>query len=625
MDADALLDDVAPGRLVAQRYRLRSPVGHGAAGAAWLATDEDRDRDVTVQRLRSTAGLAPGVAEQQRGRSVLHGRTAAQLRDDHAVAVLDVAVDDGDPWLVTEHLPGRDLADVVASSHVLPVAQVAQIGAQVADAMVSAHAAGILHRGITPATVLVGQGGDTDGMVRITDLGLDRERDELAVTDPGLLRGTPAYLAPEVARGQEPTPASDVHALGATLFACLEGTPPYGLDDDAEVLRHRVATGRHRTPTRAVVLEPVLLGMLDADPARRPTMAAVRDELASIAAGRRRQPADVLTARTHLTPISFAVVGIAAGVRAAAAADGGRTADPTAAAAADASADTTELVAAGPDTTELVAAPAAVAAHGRRRTVLRRPAAVAAAVAAVTVAAAAAYLVARASSPAPAAGASTSTATTAPATSAVAPLTAAESEQAVRTLVSRLPADPAGALASAGPVLRAVGVAALRDYLAGVTAVALQKVVAQDGGTVSAGLVLTLSDGTTRTEQVTFTVTRPVSTTPAAASALVVDSVPLAALVSAGPPPTNPATPTTTRVTNAPTTRARATTTTVAPVAPVAPPVRSTAPAPAPATTGPTTGPTTTVAPTTPTTAGPPAPTSSTAPTTTAGVATSAS
>lgn len=560
VDVDRPEGDAGPGDLVAQRYRLRTPLAHGATGETWLATDEDLERDVEVQRVTSTAGLEPGVAAQLRRRALRQGRAAAGLHHAHAVAVLDVAVDDGDPWLVTEHFPCRDLAGIVASHHVLPVAQVAQIGAQLADALVDVHAAGILHRGITPATVLVGEGGGTDGLVRIADLGLDRG--EPTGTGSHLIRGTAAYVAPEVARGGRPTAASDVHALGATLFACLEGAPPHGLDDDADLLRHRIATDRHRAPTRAVALEPILLAMLDPDPAGRPGMADVRDELASIAAGRRRHPADVLTDRTHLVPISFAVVGIAAGVSTAAGAGDGGVTEMRAVAGA----------------TTVVAVPAPPTPSPRGGPVLRRRAAVAAALAAVATAGVAAYLAATSSAPAPAAGAATTAAvTTATATPAattaatVAPPTAAESEQAVRALVSLLPADPGGALASAGPTLQAVGPVALHDYLAGVAAVTLEAVTARDGGTVTAGLVLATSDGRTRTEPVTFSVTRPT-----AAARFVVDSAPLAALVAAGGPATDRAAPATTTTTVAAprsTTPARAT-------ASPAPPVRRSTPAP---------------------------------------------
>jgi serine/threonine protein kinase len=202
-----------------------------------------------------------------------------------------------------EYLPSRSLAQVLFDDGSLPPDPVAQIGAQVADALAAAHAAGIVHRDVKPANVLVGQSGDVEGLVKITDFGISHAIGDVTLTQTGLITGTPAFLAPEVAQGTEMTEASDVFSLGATLYTCLEGQPPFGRDDNALRLLHRVAGGSVRPPIRAGALTASLMAMLTDDPATRPTMAQVRDRLARLAAGRDGDPTTVLLARTDLHPL----------------------------------------------------------------------------------------------------------------------------------------------------------------------------------------------------------------------------------------------------------------------------------------------------------------------------------
>jgi serine/threonine protein kinase len=290
-----------PGHLVAQRYRLLARIGGGGMGAVWLATDELLGRQVAVKQVLPPTGRDPAAAEQQRQRALREGRIAARLSHPHTIAVYDVALDEaGSPWLVMEYLPSRSLAEVLHEDGVLRVDQVAQIGAQVADAMAATHAAGIVHRDIKPANVLIGQGTNIEGLVKITDFGISHASGDVTLTQTGQITGTPAFLAPEVAQGAEMTEQSDVFSLGATLYTCLEGQPPFGMDDNALRLLHRVAAGDLTPPRRAGSMSGPLTRMLAADPAQRPTMAQVRDELVRLAAGRDGDPTTVLMARTKL-------------------------------------------------------------------------------------------------------------------------------------------------------------------------------------------------------------------------------------------------------------------------------------------------------------------------------------
>lgn len=274
---------VGPDHLVAGRYRLDSKLGGGGMGAVWLARDNRLGRDVAVKQVISTADLAPDEAEELRRRALREGRAAAQLSHEHAISMYDVALHYGEPWLVMEHLPSRSLAQVMNDIDTLPPFIVAQIGANVADALTTAHAAGIVHRDVKPGNILIAERGRNAGIVKISDFGIARARGD---DDPdGVVIGTPAYFAPEVARGKDPTEASDVFSLGATLYTAVEGAPPFGFEPDSIALLHRVARGEITMPTRTGPLTDTLLELLQPDPARRPTMAEARDMLTAVVLG----------------------------------------------------------------------------------------------------------------------------------------------------------------------------------------------------------------------------------------------------------------------------------------------------------------------------------------------------
>jgi serine/threonine protein kinase len=290
-----------PGRLVAGRYRLQSQLGEGGMGTVWLARDELLGRQVAIKQVLTQVGVSTAESDQQRQRALREGRIAARLSHPHAISVYDVALESGQPWLVMEYLPSRSLATVLTEDGVLRADQVAQIGAQVADALAATHAAGIVHRDVKPANILIGQGGRIEGLVKITDFGISHASGDVTLTQTGQITGTPAFLAPEVAQGREMTDASDVFSLGATLYTCIEGQPPFGMEENALAMLHRVAGGEVVPPQRAGSLTAPLLRMLAADPADRPTMPEVRDELAGLAAGRDGDTTTVLLARTDLS------------------------------------------------------------------------------------------------------------------------------------------------------------------------------------------------------------------------------------------------------------------------------------------------------------------------------------
>ena len=270
---------------IGNRYRLEQRIGAGAMGAVWRGTDELLNRTVAVKELLAAAEpptIAGGDAlEEARQRLMREGRIGARLQHPHVISMFDVVVHDDRPWLVMEYLPSDSLATVVRQKGPLLPVRVAAIGRDVADGLAAAHAAGVVHRDVKPGNVLIG----TDGRVKLTDFGVSRAVDDVQLTRTGLIAGTPAFLAPEIAQGRTPTAASDVFALGATLYAAVEGAPPFGLDDNAYALLHKVATETPHAPEHAGPLTPVLLRLLAVDPTARPSASQARDLLAAVAAG----------------------------------------------------------------------------------------------------------------------------------------------------------------------------------------------------------------------------------------------------------------------------------------------------------------------------------------------------
>ena len=247
-------------------------------GVVWQARDERLQRLVAVKQLLLQPDLSPRATEEARLRAMREARIAARLQHPNAIVVYDVAEYDGEPCLVMEYLPSRSLAAVLAERRCLPVTEVASIGKQVASALAAAHAAHIVHRDVKPGNILITEG----GTAKITDFGVSRAAGDITITQTGMMAGTPAYLAPEVARGQVPTPASDVFSLGATLYAAVEGRAPFGDGDNQLALLHAVATGEVPSPTHAGALFSVLMRLLAKDPAARPDMDRACRELAAV-------------------------------------------------------------------------------------------------------------------------------------------------------------------------------------------------------------------------------------------------------------------------------------------------------------------------------------------------------
>ncbi|NKQ58151.1 serine/threonine protein kinase [Amycolatopsis sp. K13G38] len=308
------------GRLVAGRYRIERRIGSGAMGAVWQAHDEVLARTVAIKQLLLQPGLDQHDAEDAKQRTMREGRIAARLHHPNAISVFDVVTDDnGHPCLVMEYLPSTSLAEMLRERKTLPPRDVARIGAQIASALKEAHAVGIVHRDIKPGNILLG---DT-GVVKITDFGISRAKDDVTVTKTGMIAGTPAYLAPEVAVGGDPGPESDVFSLGSTLYAACEGQPPFGLSENTLSLLHAVAAGQINPPRQSGPLASVLAVMLHPEVQHRPTAEEAEDLLDAVARG--ETPLGGPTDETQIAPSGGALGAAAAGAAGGAALGAGAT------------------------------------------------------------------------------------------------------------------------------------------------------------------------------------------------------------------------------------------------------------------------------------------------------------
>ncbi|WP_324277076.1 serine/threonine-protein kinase [Blastococcus brunescens] len=273
-------------RVVAGRYALGEMLGRGGMGTVWLATDQLLDRQVAVKELTFSVELTDEERGVLRERTMREARAAARLDHPHVTTVYDVVEQDGKPWLVMKLVPARSLQEILEERGPLPPAAVARIGLDLLEALDAAHAIGIVHRDLKPANVLV----DADGRACLTDFGIATTTGDSALTTQGALIGSPAYMAPERANGEDPRPPVDLWSLGATLYTAVEGRPAFDRGDPMATLLAVVS--EHPAPmVRAGPLVPVLLGLLTKDPARRGTARSTRPELEAVMAGRAPTPA----------------------------------------------------------------------------------------------------------------------------------------------------------------------------------------------------------------------------------------------------------------------------------------------------------------------------------------------
>ena len=292
--------------IIAGRYEVERPLGHGAMAVVDLARDLELGRPVALKRLAENLARDDEV----RPRFIREARLAARLSHPNVVRVYDVGEADGRPFIAMEHVDGESLAELLARRGRLPAGEAAALGAQAARALAAAHDAGLVHRDVKPHNLLL----DRDGTLKLGDFGIAFGLEGTKLTVAGTVLGTAAYLAPEQARGERVTSAADVYALGVVLVELLPGQPG------------RSAPGGP--------LAGVLTRCLADEPGRRPTAAELARELSAstpearttiLPAPRRRR-----RRRLPLLVALAAALVLAAGIAAAVITTGGSSPPPAA-------------------------------------------------------------------------------------------------------------------------------------------------------------------------------------------------------------------------------------------------------------------------------------------------------
>ena len=264
--------------MIAGRYRLERQIGRGGSGTVHLAVDEVLGRQVAIKRI----GMLPGSDSAALERAEREARLAAALNHPHVVSVFDLVDEEDVRWLVMEYVDGQTLSERVRTSGPLDATEAATLLGQTADALVEAHHHGIVHRDVKPSNIMI-----AGGAAKLNDFGIARSEDDPSLTQTGLVTGSPAYIAPEVASGSSATAASDVWSLGATLYHAVTGKPPYDVGDNLIGALYKIV---HEDPPRLPDAHPMaglLTVMMNRDTDARWPMARVRDELARIARGQR--------------------------------------------------------------------------------------------------------------------------------------------------------------------------------------------------------------------------------------------------------------------------------------------------------------------------------------------------
>ncbi|MGW3897893.1 protein kinase domain-containing protein [Micromonospora profundi] len=291
----------APGTTIGDRYSLRSAVGNGGMGTVWRATDTLLRRDVAVKEVVLPPGLAPSDRDAMYERTLREARAAAAIQHPAVVQVYDVVTEAGRPWIVMELLDARSLADMVIEDGPVAPRAVAKIGIALLGALEVAHAIGVLHRDVKPANVLI----CTDGRCVLTDFGVARMPTDVQLTTPGMVLGSPHFISPERAMGQEFGPPSDLFSLGVTLYTAVEGRPPFDKGDPIETM-HAVVEDPPAPPQRSGPLTRVLMGLLEKDPARRLDVHTSRAMLRELLAG----PLGSTATAVHSVTDPYAVVPV---------------------------------------------------------------------------------------------------------------------------------------------------------------------------------------------------------------------------------------------------------------------------------------------------------------------------
>ncbi|MDH6140356.1 serine/threonine protein kinase [Kitasatospora sp. GP30] len=255
-------------RVIGGRFRLMSMLGSGGFGQVWSAFDEKLGVEVAIKQIR----LDPSATDVERAATVTdaenEARNAAKLRDHpNIVAVYDVVIAAGEPWLVMRLVKGRTLAQEIRARGRLHPDEAGKIAAGVLAALGAAHAAGIVHRDVKPANIMLAD----DGTVLLTDFGIAKQHTN---TTQAVVMGTLPYMSPERLNGKD-LPAGDLFAVGAIIYEMTEGVSPFARATPTAIMS-AVALEQPPPPQHADRLTALILALLEKDPAKRPNVTAAQ-------------------------------------------------------------------------------------------------------------------------------------------------------------------------------------------------------------------------------------------------------------------------------------------------------------------------------------------------------------
>jgi serine/threonine protein kinase len=278
----------APTRTIGGRYRLDKTIGSGGMGTVWAGTDELLGREVAVKEVRFPPEIGEKEQAELRERTMREARATARLSHPNVVTTYDVVEEDGRPYIVMELLPTRSLSTVLREDGPLPPHRVATIGLEMLGALETSHQEGVVHRDVKPGNVLL----TSEGRAVLTDFGIATMAGDPALTSTGVVLGSPSYMSPEQARGKRPGAVADLWSLGATLYAAVEGRPPFDADNALATLT-AVISDPVPTPRVEGPLREAILGMLTKDPDERIDIPTARALLTKAAADRSTAPTAV--------------------------------------------------------------------------------------------------------------------------------------------------------------------------------------------------------------------------------------------------------------------------------------------------------------------------------------------
>ncbi|MEY9895686.1 hypothetical protein ABIA31_009376 [Catenulispora sp. MAP5-51] len=254
-------------RVIGGRFRLTAELGSGAFGRVWSAFDEKLCVEVAIKQVRIDSAASSTERAAAVTQAENEARSAARLREHpNIVAVYDVVTEAGSPWLVMRLVRGKTLVQVIAQGRLDP-REAGKVAAGVLAALSAAHGAGIVHRDVKPANIMLAG----DGTVLLTDFGIAKQHTN---TTQAVLMGTLPYMSPERLNGKD-LPAGDLFALGATIYEMTEGTSPFARATPTAIMS-AVATEQPAPPSHAGPVAPLILALLEKDPAKRPSATAAQ-------------------------------------------------------------------------------------------------------------------------------------------------------------------------------------------------------------------------------------------------------------------------------------------------------------------------------------------------------------